>query len=163
MDGKHSLADVRRRDDQRTLKAVFAALELQRVPIPQIVLKPNMVISGSDSGEGLGAADVARGTIECFNSVLPADLPGVVFLSGGQSEAEASLNLHTMNAGAEKPRWPLSFSYGRALQASALSAWRGKDENVASAQEAFLTRARLNGAAATGEYAAASDPQAAAS
>jgi len=159
MDGEHTI-DVCAEATEKTLTRVFEALALHRVPIPQILLKPNMVISGGSCADQADASEVARQTVACFRKTLPDNLPGVVFLSGGQSEAEATRNLNAMNAASEKPPWPLSFSYGRALQASALKAWRGKPENVESAQQTFLTRARLNGAAALGTYASDDDPQA---
>ncbi len=158
MDGTHTIdecADV----TTRTLTKVFEALALHRVSIPQILLKPNMVISGADCPQQADAEEVASRTVSCFNKTLPSDLPGVVFLSGGQSEVEATRNLNAMNLKSDLS-WPLSFSYGRALQASVLKAWQGKADNVAAAQQAFLTRARLNGAAALGKYDPSEDPQA---
>lgn len=138
---------------ERTLQAVFEELYRQRVPLEQILLKPNMVVSGSECPVQAGPEEVAEKTIRCFERVVPAAVPGIVFLSGGQSEEEATANLNAMNARGDLP-WQLSFSYGRALQASALDAWRGKAANVQAAQTAFLHRARLNSAARTGSYSA---------
>ena len=151
MDGAHSIEDCALAT-KRTLGQVFLALERHRVPITQILLKPNMVISGSNCTEQASPEEVAQRTIACFEEVLPDELPGIVFLSGGQSESEATSNLNAMNSLSRKPPWPLSFSYGRALQASALRSWQGQRENADTAQESFLIRARLNGLATCGQY-----------
>jgi fructose-bisphosphate aldolase class I len=134
-----------------TLRATFAELALARVALGGMVLKPNMVIPGKKSGERAAPREVAEWTLRCFRACVPAAVPGIVFLSGGQSEQEATANLDAMNRMGPHP-WQLSFSYGRALQASALDAWRGKRENVPAAQKAFLHRAKLNGAARDGRY-----------
>lgn len=151
MDGGHSIRqcyDATR----RTLAAVFDRLALYRVPFPQILLKTNMVVSGADAAVQADEAEVARMTIDCLSEVLPDELPGVVFLSGGLSEQQATANLNAINAAGSVAPWHLSFSYGRALQASALRAWKGQPGNRGPAQEALLKRARLNGAALLGEY-----------
>ncbi len=150
MDGAHSL-DESYGVTSRTLNAVFTELHDQRVALEEMLLKPNMVLSGYEAGEQAGVEDVARATIRCFRHVVPAAVPGIVFLSGGQSDEAATAHLNAMNALGEHP-WQLSFSYGRALQAPSLQAWRGEESNVAAAQEAFLHRARMNGAARSGEY-----------
>ncbi len=152
MNGTHTIEtcfDVTRRTLQRT----FQALADQHVPVEQILLKPNMVLSALDCPEQATPQQVAEQTIRCFLDVVPAEVPGVVFLSGGQSEQEATRNLDAMNKLGGFP-WELSFSYGRALQAPALKAWRGKADNVSKAKDAFLHRARLNGAARHGRYSA---------
>jgi fructose-bisphosphate aldolase class I len=115
------------------------------------LLKPNMVIPGKGNADQASPERIAVATLDCFRRHVPAAVPGIVFLSGGQSEVEASANLDAINR-LEGRVWPLSFSYGRALQASALQAWRGLDDNVEAAQAAFLHRARCNAAAAGGRY-----------
>ncbi|MGH8838981.1 MAG: class I fructose-bisphosphate aldolase, partial [Jiangellaceae bacterium] len=116
-----------------------------------MLLKPNMVLSGKDCPQQAGPDEVADRTIRCFRSVVPAAVPGIVFLSGGQSDEEATANLNAMNAKGPHP-WQLSFSYGRALQAPSLKAWRGEDANVQAGQDALAHRARMNGAARDGSY-----------
>ena len=150
MDGRHSI-DVCFEATERTLRKVFAALAEYRVALRQILLKPNMVISGKECPEQAGPEEVARKTLDCFLRVIPADLPGIVFLSGGQSDVEATENLNSMNRIGSFP-WQLSFSYGRALQTSTLAAWAGKEENKEAAQAAFFLRARNNGAARYGKW-----------
>ncbi len=137
----------------RTLRATFEELAEQGVALEGTLLKPNMVISGKKSADQASATQVAELTVDCFQRVVPAIVPGIVFLSGGQSEIQATENLDAVNRIDGCP-WPLSFSYGRALQASALDAWRGEPANVEAAQTAFLHRARMNAAAAAGEWSA---------
>jgi fructose-bisphosphate aldolase, class I len=136
----------------RTLHAVFTELRDQRVHPEGILLKPNMVLSGYECPEQVSHEEVAAETIRCFKRHVPAAVPGIVFLSGGQSDEDATANLNAMNAMGEHP-WQLSFSYGRALQAPALKAWVGKEENVEAAQRAYYHRAKMNSAARTGMYA----------
>ena len=157
MDGPHSIQRCEE-ETARTLEAVFSALYLHGVELEGISLKPNMVLSGKDCPEQAGEREVAEATIRCFLRHVPAAVPGVVFLSGGQSETEATRNLNAMNAQGSFP-WELSFSYGRALQASALAAWGGDSANIAAAQKALYHRARCNGAARTGNYDAVWDGQ----
>ncbi len=154
MDGDHSI-DACYDTTLRVLRSVFARLSLYQVPLPKILLKTNMVLSGKEAGDRAGVEEVARRTLECFHEVLPPELPGVVFLSGGQTEEEATAHLNEINrqAGDDAP-WHLSFSYGRALQASALDIWRGDAGNAGAAQEAYLKRAKLNAAAVHGSYTA---------
>lgn len=137
----------------RTLHLVFEELDRQGVALDGMLLKPNMVISGKGCPTQAAPAEVAERTIDCFLGHVPAMVPGVVFLSGGQSEVEATENLNAINRLGGP--WPLSFSYGRALQASTLQAWQGREENVEAAQAVFLHRARCNAAAAAGRYDAA--------
>jgi fructose-bisphosphate aldolase, class I len=152
MDGDHSLDDCYDATG-RTLQALFAALDAQRVDLEGTLLKPNMVIPGKGNADQASPERIAEATVTCFRRhVLPA-VPGIVFLSGGQSEVEATVNLDAINRLGERP-WPLSFSYGRALQASALKAWGGSAAAVGEAQAAFLHRARCNAAAAGGQYSA---------
>jgi fructose-bisphosphate aldolase class I len=150
MDGAHDIArcfEV----TERTLRAVFAQLYSQRVKLEEIILKPNMVLPGKKSASQASVSEVAEATLECFRKAVPAQVPGIVFLSGGQSEIEATAHLNEMNKLGGGP-WELSFSYGRALQASALKAWGGQTSQLADGQATFLHRARCNGAARSGSY-----------
>jgi fructose-bisphosphate aldolase class I len=150
MDGDHTI-ETSFHVTARTLQAVFTELHDQRVQLEGTLLKPNMVLPGYDSAEQVSHEEIARETIRCFKRVVPASVPGVVFLSGGQSDEDATARLNAMNAIGGVP-WQLSFSYGRALQTGALRAWRGDTANVSAAQEAFHHRAKLNGAARYGKY-----------
>ena len=150
MDGDHTIerCDQATRD---TLEEVFAALWRHRVRLDAILLKPNMVLSGGDYPTQAGVAQVAEATVASLRDHVPASVPGIVFLSGGQSDEVATAHLNAMNRLGGAP-WELSFSYGRALQAPALKAWKGQAANGPAAQQAFWHRARLNGAARTGSY-----------
>jgi fructose-bisphosphate aldolase class I len=153
MDGSHTIgrcAEV----TTTTLRALFAALAAQRVALDGMLLKPNMVVSGAECPVPASIDEVADATIACFRATVPAAVPGIVFLSGGQSDELATAHLDAMNRKGPHP-WELSFSYGRALQAAAIAAWGGSDERVRGGQAAFLKRARLNGAARFGAYGAA--------
>jgi fructose-bisphosphate aldolase class I len=136
----------------RTLHAVYAELFVQHVDLDGTLLKPNMVISGKGCPERAPAEKIAELTIDCFLRYVPAAVPGIVFLSGGQSEVEATENLNAINRVGGP--WPLSFSYGRALQASALKAWAGDASSAETAQAAFVHRARMNSLAVAGEWTA---------
>jgi len=151
MDGDHSI-ERSFEVTSRTLHAVFTELRDQRVHPEGMLLKPNMVLSGYDHHDQASHEHVAHETIRCFKRHVPAAVPGIVFLSGGQSDEDATANLNAMNAIGPHP-WALSFSYGRALQAPALKAWGGKEENVEAAQRAYYHRAKMNSAARTGIYA----------
>jgi fructose-bisphosphate aldolase, class I len=151
MDGDHTI-ERSFHETSRTLHAVFTELRDQRVHPEGILLKPNMVLPGYDSAEQVSDEVIAHETLHCFRRHVPAAVPGIVFLSGGQSEGEATRRLNAMNVIGPHP-WTLSFSYGRALQAAALKAWGGKEENVEAAQRAFYHRAKMNSAAQTGLYA----------
>ncbi len=151
MDGDHSI-ERSFEVTSRTLHAVFTELRDQRVHPEGMLLKPNMVLSGYDRSDAASHEQVAHETVRCFKRHVPAAVPGIVFLSGGQSDEDATANLNAMNAIGPHP-WQLSFSYGRALQAPALKAWGGKTENVEAAQRAYYHRAKMNGAARTGMYA----------
>ncbi len=153
MDGPHTIERCYEAT-LRTLHAVFDALFDQRVALEQILLKPNMVLSGTECAAQASVTQVAEATLHCFRRVVPAAVPGVVFLSGGQSDELATAHLSKMNELGGGP-WELSFSYGRALQAPALKAWGGKPENVLAGQQAYYHRARCNGAARYGKYTAA--------
>lgn len=150
MDGGHDLARCQKVTED-TLEAVFAELHAQRVALEGMLLKPNMVISGQDAANRASVQEVAWATVQTLKRCVPAAVPGIVFLSGGQSEEEATAHLDAMNRLGDLP-WKLSFSYGRALQQSALKAWSGRRENVAAGQRAYLHRARMNWAAARGEW-----------
>jgi fructose-bisphosphate aldolase class I len=136
----------------RTLHLVFEELDRLGVALEGMLLKPNMVISGKGCPTQASAAQIAELTVDCFLRHVPALVPGIVFLSGGQSEVEATENLNAVNQVGGP--WPLSFSYGRALQASALAAWGGEPANVDAAQDVFLHRARMNALAAAGDWSA---------
>jgi fructose-bisphosphate aldolase class I len=150
-DGTHTIAESRKATG-RVLQAVYTELHDQRLDFRGTLLKPNMVLSGYDASDRASAEEVADVTLECFYKHVPAAVPGIVFLSGGQSDEDATAHLNAMNARGPHP-WQLSFSYGRALQAPALKAWGGKDENVEAAQRAYYHRAKMNSAARTGMYA----------
>lgn len=159
MDGDHSLERCEEVTDA-TLVTVFDALFRHRVRLEGMVLKPNMVIAGKKCPVQAPAQQVAEATVRCLRRRVPSAVPGIAFLSGGQSEAEATLHLSLMNRAGGLP-WQLSFSYGRALQQSTLDAWQGKTANVAAAQRVFLKRARLNGMARAGRYEPAMEQAAA--
>ncbi|MGI9378532.1 MAG: class I fructose-bisphosphate aldolase [Methyloligellaceae bacterium] len=152
MDGTHSIErcfEV----TEAALNALYDALYEQRVFLEGTILKPNMVISGTENTNRANIDEVAEQTVLCLKRTVPSAVPGICFLSGGQSEEEATAHLSAMNANFDMP-WKLSFSYGRALQQSALQAWQGKDENIGAAQAAFNHRAKMNGLAAKGEWQA---------
>ena len=150
-DGTHTIAESRVATG-RVLQGVYTELHDQRVDVRGTLLKPNMVLSGYEASDRASVDDVAEVTLECFYKHVPAAVPGIVFLSGGQTDEDATAHLNAMNAKGPHP-WQLSFSYGRALQAPALKAWAGKPENVEAAQRAYYHRAKMNGAARTGMYA----------
>jgi fructose-bisphosphate aldolase class I len=151
MDGGHSI-DESYRVTVRTLQAVFTELFDQRVEREGLLLKTNMVVSGYDSADQADVDVVADMTIRAVENTVPASVPGVVFLSGGMSDEDATARLNAMNQRGPHP-WELSFSYGRALQAPALKAWGGDPAHVEDAQQAYYRRAKFNGAARTGSYA----------
>src|SRR5215216_4784464 len=150
-DGTHTLEQSSKATG-RVLQAVYTELHDQRVDYRGTLLKPNMVLSGYDASDRAGVDDVAEATLEILYKHVPASVPGIVFLSGGQTDEDATAHLNAMNRRGPHP-WQLSFSYGRALQAPALKAWAGKAENVGAAQKAYYHRAAMNGAARTGMYA----------
>jgi fructose-bisphosphate aldolase, class I len=151
MDGDNTL-EVCREVTARTLHETFDALHEHAVDLQGTLLKPNMVIAGKGCPVQPPAERIAEATIDCFRAVVPAAVPGIVFLSGGQSEVQATENLNAINR-ARGP-WALSFSYGRALQQSALQAWGGDPANAETAQAAFFHRARMNSSAVAGEWSA---------
>ena len=136
----------------KVLGALFTELLDQRVDLEGTLLKPNMVLSGYEASSRAGIDEVAEWTLKCFYKHVPAAVPGIVFLSGGQSDEDSTAHLNAMNAKGPHP-WQISFSYGRALQAPALQAWSGKPDQVEAGQRAYYHRAKLNSAARTGVYA----------
>jgi fructose-bisphosphate aldolase class I len=136
----------------KVLEALYTELFDQRVDVEGTLLKPNMVLTGYDASNRAGVDEVAEWTLKTFYKHVPAAVPGIVFLSGGQSDEDATAHLNAMNAKGPHP-WKLSFSYGRALQAPSLKAWQGKPDQVEAGQRAYYHRAKLNSAAATGLYA----------
>jgi fructose-bisphosphate aldolase class I len=150
MDGEHSI-DRAEEVTSAALRAVFAELLDQRVLLEGIVLKPNMVLSGHDCPQQAGVTEVAERTLGLLRRVVPAAVPGIAFLSGGQSDESASAHLNAINQLAGGP-WELTFSYGRALQAAPLKAWGGNESGAQAAQAALAHRARCNGEARRGRY-----------
>ena len=150
MDGEHSIEDCFSATD-RSLKSLFAHLEKYSVNIKGTLLKPNMVTSGKESTEQAGIEEVAKKTLDCLVKNVPQDLPGITFLSGGQSDILATAHLDAMNK-IGGFSWKLSFSYGRALQAAALKAWSGKPENVFISQDELSHRAEMNKLASIGQW-----------
>jgi fructose-bisphosphate aldolase class I len=150
MDGTHTI-DQCECATELTLKIVFDELFGQHVGLEQMLLKPSMVISGKDCPKQADAEEVATKTLRCLSRTVPASVPGIVFLSGGQSDTQATENLNAMNKIGGVP-WQLSFSFGRALQAPALQAWRGADQNIKATQDALFTRAKFNSLARYGHY-----------
>jgi fructose-bisphosphate aldolase class I len=159
MDGAHSLERCEE-VTARSLVAVFDQLYSHRIHLEGMILKPNMVISGKKAATRADARQVAEATVRTLKRYVPSAVPGIAFLSGGQSSAEASEHLSLMNQMAPLP-WALTFSYGRALQDEALKAWAGKADSYLAGQKAFLRRARLNHLAQTGAYSAKHEQEAA--
>jgi fructose-bisphosphate aldolase class I len=150
MDGTHTIdraGDV----TAAVLEALFHALYEQRIALEGVLLKPNMVLPGYDGKQQASDDEIAEATVRCFRWTVPAAVPGIVFLSGGQSDEQATARLDAMNKLGPHP-WQLSFSYGRALQAAALKAWKGEESNLAAAQSAYAHRARMNSAARDGKW-----------
>lgn len=150
-DGDHDL-EACMAATEKTLAAVYKALNDHNVYLEGTLLKPNMVLPGASCSKKYTPEQVAEATVTVFQRTLPIAVPGVTFLSGGQSEVDATAHLNAINAYKATKPWGLTFSFGRALQASVLKAWGGKPENVAAAQKVFLFRAKCNGLAALGKY-----------
>jgi fructose-bisphosphate aldolase, class I len=150
MDGAHSIERCEQVTSQ-VLAELFTELDAHRVVFEGLLLKPNMVIAGMKCAHQAGVQHVAEATMRCLSRYVPAAVPGIVFLSGGQSAEDATDHLNAMNKSGPHP-WQVSFSYGRALQAPVLAAWKGLENNVEEAQRAFLIRCRLNGLARAGKY-----------
>lgn len=159
MDGDHDI-DRCYEVTQRVLNKTFQELRVQRVALEGMVLKPNMAISGKKSAKQASVEEVAEKTIRLLKACVPAAVPGIAFLSGGQSDEEATAHLNAMHKLGALP-WGLTFSYGRALQAAPQKAWSGKAENVAAGQSAFSHRARMNGLASKGEWQSSLEKKAA--
>ena len=159
MDGDHSI-DRCYEVTEWVLKETFQQLYFQRVPLEGIVLKPNMAISGKKAGKRASVQEVAEKTVKMLKACVPGAVPGIAFLSGGQSDEEATAHLDAMNKIGNLP-WKLTFSYGRALQAAPQKAWSGKAANVAAAQAAFAHRAKMNGLASQGRWSADQEKKAA--
>lgn len=151
IDGTHSI-DTCHKVNEKVLRAVFDALKRENVVLECTILKPSMVISGKEANSRAGVDEVARKTVKCLKATVPAELPSINFLSGGQTPQEATAHLNRMHTLGENLPWYVSFSYARALQDPALKAWQGKDENIAKAQKAFVKRAKLNSLATMGKY-----------
>lgn len=157
MDGDHSIektAEVQ----EKVLASVYKFCDLNGLLLEGTLLKPNMVVPGSDFKGTTSPDEIAAYTVRTMERTVPCAVPGILFLSGGMSEEEATCNLNALNAKPRQGPWSLSFSYGRALQQSCLKTWLGKDENVASAQQALLARARANSQASLGKYVRGSEP-----
>jgi fructose-bisphosphate aldolase class I len=152
MDGGHD-ADQCYRVSAWVLKTVFQELYYARIPLEGMVLKPNMAVAGKKAARPASVEEVAEKTVRLLKNCVPSAVPGIAFLSGGQSDEEATAHLDAMNKIGGVP-WKLTFSYGRALQAAPQKAWSGKRENVAGAQRAFVHRARMNGLATLGQWKA---------
>ena len=150
MDGAHGIERCET-VTARVLEEVFTELDAHRVIFEGMLLKPNMVIAGKKCARQAGVTQVAEATARCLTRYVPAAVPGIVFLSGGQSAEDATDHLNAINAMGPHP-WQVSFSYGRALQAPVLAVWKGQESNVAAAQQAFYTRCYLNGLARDGKY-----------
>lgn len=150
MDGDHDI-DRCYEVTEAVLNAQFEELFQQRVALEGIVLKPNMAIAGKKASKRAGVQEVAEKTVQMLKRTVPGAVPGIAFLSGGQSDEEATAHLDAMNKIGNLP-WNLTFSYGRALQAAPQKAWSGKSENVAAGQRAFTHRAQMNSLAALGQW-----------
>lgn len=159
MDGDHDI-DRCYEVTNRVLNKTFQELRVQRVALEGMVLKPNMAVSGKKCAKQASVAEVAEKTVRLLKACVPAAVPGIAFLSGGQSDEEATAHLDAMNRLGPLP-WSLTFSYGRALQAAPQKAWSGKAENVAAAQRAFAHRARMNGLASQGKWDSSQEKKAA--
>ena len=159
MDGDHTI-DRSFEVTEAAISALFSALRDQGVLLEGMVLKPNMVVSGYDGDGKAGTDEVAEKTLTCFKRCVPAAVPSIVFLSGGQSEVEATTNLDRINELKDSTTpWNLSFSFGRALQQTALATWAGKPENIPAAQSAFSHRARCSGLATLGDYSVSAEAE----
>lgn len=154
-DGDHDL-ERSQKVTEKVLAAVYKALSDHHVYLEGTLLKPNMCTPGQSATKRCSPQDVGRATVQALQRTVPAAVPGVVFLSGGQSEEDASVNLCAINQYQGRKPWALTFSYGRALQASCIAAWKGKDENVKAAQEELMKRAKANSLASLGKYVAGS-------
>ena len=160
IDGDHSIEDCYAATEA-TLISTFAALHEHRVDLDGTLLKPNMVISGKEASQQAGVQQVAQMTVECLRKTVPAALPGIVFLSGGQSDIRATEHLNAMNGLDVDLPWQVSFSYARALQEGPMQIWAGNADRVPEAQKAFRHRAKMNSAARSGSYSESMEEEAA--
>jgi|TARA_Y100000310_G_scaffold345826_1_gene470685 fructose-bisphosphate aldolase class I len=151
IDGTHSIETCNKVTD-KVLKAVFEALKKENVALDCTILKPSMVISGKEADNRANVDEVAKQTIKILKENVPAELPSINFLSGGQTPEESTAHLNRIHTLGEELPWYVSFSYARALQGPALKAWQGKDENIEAGQREFLKRAKLNSLATQGKY-----------
>ena len=151
MDGNHNIQKCYN-ITSKTLKSLFNFLKFHDVDLKGILLKPNMVIAGKKCSEQASVEEVASQTVKCLKENVPDQVPGIVFLSGGQSNELATQHLNQMNKSSENFSWNLSFSYGRALQQPALTSWQGKSENMKTSQDALYKRSNLNSSATLGKY-----------
>ena len=158
MDGNHTIEDCFEVTSS-TLKKVFQQLELHQVNLSGILLKPNMVISGTNCKEQASVEKVSKLTMQCLNENVPTEVPGIVFLSGGQSNEKATLHLNEMNKSFKKQPWKISFSYGRALQQPSILSWKGDINNVKKSQDALFKRSKLNSSATSGIYSLSDEHQ----
>ena len=150
MDGNHNSEDCYQKTSE-VIKKCYEQLELHKVELKGTILKPNMILPGSDSNEKIDTIKIAEMTIKCLKESVPSEVPGITFLSGGQTEKEATKNLNEINV-KNNTKFIMTFSYGRALQHDPLMTWNGSNENKGIAQETFLKRAKLNGLARYGNY-----------
>ena len=164
MDGQHDI-NTCARITETMLNITYRQLRMQRVHLEGTILKPNMIVSGSECPQQAGVDEVAEKTLACLQRCVPACVPGIAFLSGGQSDQDATAHLNAINqigtASNGGAPWQLTFSYGRALQAAPLNIWRGQKENVPAAQSAFAHRAQMNSLAALGQWSPTQENQAA--
>ena len=153
MDGTHDI-DACMRVTETTLREVYYELGCQNVALEGTLLKPNMVLSGKNATDRAPKEEVAEKTLACLMNTVPSSVPGIVFLSGGQSDEEATVNLDSINKAAKTTNapWQLSFSYGRGLQAAPLKEWKGVESNAKAAQKSFYQRAEVTSAAREGTY-----------
>lgn len=150
IDGDHTI-EKSEETTTKVLKVVFNELREKNVQLDGLILKSSMVISGKDCPKQASPEEIAKSTLKCFKESVPSDVPGIVFLSGGQTAIQATVNLNAVNKLSPSP-WKISFSFGRALQGPSLEIWGGKDENIAKAQAEFIKRLKANHAANKGEY-----------
>ena len=151
MDGSHNIQKCYN-ITSKTLKTLFDYLKFHDVDLKGVLLKPNMVIAGKKCSEQASVEEVASQTVKCLKENVPDQVPGIVFLSGGQSNELATQHLNQMNKSSETFSWNLSFSYGRALQQPALISWQGESENIKTSQDALYKRSNLNSSATLGKY-----------
>jgi fructose-bisphosphate aldolase class I len=159
LDGNHTVERCHEVTEQ-ALKVTFTALFLHRVHLEGMILKPSMVVSGKGCPQQAGVEEVAERTIRCLKRTVPGAVPGIAFLSGGQSAERATEHLNAMNSMGPHP-WEVAFSYARALQDPALKTWKGEASNIAAAQKIFYHRAKMNSAARSGKYTKQLEAQAA--